>query len=323
MTSVSVVIPTYNGWRWLEDCLRGMALQTHREVEVIVVDDGSTDGTADRLRDQWKGVRSVVLPDNRGFAVAMNAGFRAATGDLLIALNNDAVPGEEFVAEMAASADAGYDMVASRVILADRDVVDSAGIEVLRDGGSRERWRNLPAGDPRVLRPGEVFGPSAAAALYSRRMLERVGAFDETFEAYYEDVDLAWRGRIAGLRCAYNPSARVRHVHSATWGRLSLRKLFLLERNRYFTLWKDYPLSAWPAADAFHLLQAARTAGGTYLDERTHEQLRAIGRPALARLSARAAWAAWRRFPELLVRRRAVRSTATVPAAELGRWLTT
>ncbi|MCI4331483.1 MAG: glycosyltransferase family 2 protein, partial [Thermoplasmata archaeon] len=241
MTLVSVIIPTWNGLPLLRACLAGLSAQSHRELEIIVVDDGSTDGTAEFVRGLGATVRAVVLPGNRGFAVAMNAGFRAARGEQLIALNNDAVPDPEFVAEMVGSSSEGFDMVASRVVLADSEFVDSAGITVLRDGGSRERLRNAPADSPSVERRAEVFGPSAAASLYSRAMLEEVGGFDESFEAYYEDVDLAWRGRIAGFRCVYNPMARVRHVHSATWGRLSRRKLFLLERNRLWTLWKDYP----------------------------------------------------------------------------------
>jgi GT2 family glycosyltransferase len=323
MTLASVVIPTWNGLPLLRPCLEAMRRQTHTDLEVIVVDDGSTDGTAPFLRGLGSAVAPVILSSNRGFAVAMNAGFAAAHGEVVVALNNDTVADPSFVAELVEGSQRGFDMVASRVVLSEGDRIDSAGIEVLRDGGSRERLRNVPETDERVGQSVEVFGPSAAAALYTRRMLDRVGGFDESFEAYYEDVDLAWRGRLAGLRCAYNPRARVRHVHSATWGRFSRRKLFLLERNRYWTLWKDYPVSAWPMAGAHHLLSAASMVRGGYLDSGSQDELRAIGARTLARIALAGSAAAWKRFPSLMRERRRIRASVTVRESELNRWLET
>jgi GT2 family glycosyltransferase len=107
-----------------------------------------------------------------------------------------------------------------------------------------------------------VWGASAAAALYRRDMLDRIGLFDEEFESYYEDVDLAWRARRVGWRCRYVPDRCVQHVHSATGGRDPDRKLFLLTRNRWWTIARNYPLSRlwlmWPLLGLADLLSLAR-----------------------------------------------------------------
>jgi GT2 family glycosyltransferase len=159
-----------------------------------------------------------------------------------VTLNNDTEPAREWLAElvMAVESDATVGMVASQVLLAHApDVIDSAGIEVDWTGTAWQRRRGEAADKDGALE--EVFGPCAGAALYRRAMLDEIGLFDKDFFAYYEDVDLAWRARNAGWRCLYAPTARVRHVHSATLGAGSRRKTYLIARNRWWTIVKSYP----------------------------------------------------------------------------------
>jgi hypothetical protein len=120
--------------------------------------------------------------------------------------------------------------------------VDSAGIEVDWCGTAWQRRRGEPADSDGA--PEEVFGPCASAALYRRTMLDKIGLFDEDFFAYYEDVDLAWRARLGGWRCVFVPTARVKHVHSATLGTGSRRKTYFIARNRWWAIVKSYPSPA-------------------------------------------------------------------------------
>jgi len=121
--------------------------------------------------------------------------------------------------------------------------LDSAGIEVDRAGIAWQRGWGEKA--ETAVTPRHVFGPSAAAALYRRTMLEQIGYFDDDYFAYYEDVDLAWRAQQQGWRCAYAPGAEVRHWHSATAAAMPDRKLYLISRNKIWTLLKNYPSGVW------------------------------------------------------------------------------
>jgi GT2 family glycosyltransferase len=135
-------------------------------------------------------------------------------------------------------------MVASKILYAEAPhLIDSAGIEVSRTGLAWNRY-NRTQEDALEVEPYEVFGPSAAAALYRRTMLDDVGLFDESYFAYYEDVDLAWRARLLGWRCLYVPTARVYHVHSATSRQGSPFKRYFLVRNKVWTTLKNYPAPA-------------------------------------------------------------------------------
>jgi GT2 family glycosyltransferase len=319
---VSVVIPTWNGWSLLRPCLEALGRQTLAGFETLVVDDGSTDSTADLVRTEFGSrIRVIRNAENRGFAVSMNRGFRAAAGDWLVALNNDTVPEPEFLTEMVTAAKQGFDMIAAKVVLRDGRGIDSAGVVPYKDGSSEERYRDRPASEPGVNREEDVFGPSAAAALYSRRILRAAGEFDEDFFAYYEDVDLAWRGRLAGGRCRYIPRAVVRHHHSATWGRVSRRKLFLLERNRLWTLWKNYPAALVIGEPVHHLERLREIRRSAYLAPEAREQLAAIGVGSVAGILLRAQASAYRQWPRMWKKRREVRRRKVVTDVEIASWL--
>jgi GT2 family glycosyltransferase len=260
---VSLVIPNWNGLHHLRTCLDAALAQTVSSCEVILVDNGSTDGSADFVAANYLQVTVLRREENLGFAAATNLGIRSSQGEYVATLNNDtqAEPTwlEGLVEAMDSAADVG--MCASKLLFYDhRDVVNSAGIAVDkvgiawdRDGGATDS-----AGD---LRPREVFGPCAGAALYRRAMLDQIGLFDEDFFSYLEDVDLAWRGQAVGWRCLYVPSARVYHVHSATGQEGSPLKNRLLGRNKCWTIVKNYPWPQWlayaPLILAYDLLAMA------------------------------------------------------------------
>jgi GT2 family glycosyltransferase len=244
---VVLVIPNWDGRRYLEPCLRSVFAQEFRDLYVILVDNGSTDGSADLVRARFPQVHLVENSDNRGFAVANNQAIRASTSEFVATLNNDTEvdPGWLGALVRAMETDPGIGMCASKMLLADRrEVIDSAGIAVDKAGIV---W-NREAGNidhPGTVVPIPVFGPCAGAALYRRAMLDDIGLFDEDFFAYMEDVDLAWRAQWAGWKCVYVPKAAVYHVHSATGREGSHFKNRLLGRNKIWLLCKNYPLLPW------------------------------------------------------------------------------
>ena len=320
--SLSVIVPTWNGRELLAACLQALRNSRGPAFEVVVVDDASSDGTWDWLSHQTDPrIRSLRNESNLGFARSMNKGFQLARGRWLVPLNNDTRVRPSFLEELVKCGESGFDMVAPRVLLAGGSEVDSAGVTPLRDGSSIERGRARPAEAPELLAPTEVFGPSASACLYSRRVLDATHGFDEDFYAYYEDVDLAWRARHAGLRCMYWPAAVVEHRHSATWGRVSDRKLYLLERNRLWTLWKNYPFR-WVAAEpvARFITLAPLVARGP-LGPEVGTGLRAMRLRRLARILGEADLAAWAGYPMMWRKRQRIWETSRLSRKELARWI--
>ncbi|GAP63696.2 hypothetical protein ARMA_2119, partial [Ardenticatena maritima] len=200
---VSVVIPNWNGKHHLEACLPSLFAQTYRPFEVIVVDNGSTDGSVEWLATVWPQVRVVAFPQNRGVVAAFNAGVQAARGELIALLNNDTEQEpdwlERFVAGLLRHSDAG--MAACKIRLwDDRTRLHTAGDTMSRDAqpGNRGVWE---PDDGRFDREEYVFAPCGAAALYRRALFEDVGLFDQRLGSYLEDVDLAFRAQWRGWRC--------------------------------------------------------------------------------------------------------------------------
>lgn len=267
-TGISVVIVNWNGRQWLQSCLPSLAQQTYDDVEIIVVDNASSDDSVAWLAERWPDVRVLPQAENTGFSRANNLGIRAGRGAFFATVNNDTRLAPTCLSELvAAAASPDVGMVAPCIVQWQAPGhVDSAGIEVDRAGIAWQRGWNRPVEELAVEQ--DVFGPSAAAALYRRAMLDEIGLFDEDFFAYYEDVDLAWRARQAGWRCRYVPRAEVDHWHSATAAAIPARKLYLVSRNKLWTLLKNYPTRdlwrRWPAILVYDLLGAASHLPGPH-----------------------------------------------------------
>jgi GT2 family glycosyltransferase len=239
----AVIIVNWNGRQYLERCLAALFAQPLEQAQVIIVDNGSTDDSCAWVATHFPQVQIMALPQNAGFAVANNIGIRATTAPYVILLNNDTEVQLGWLEALIepVDRDAAIGMCAARIILADRpDLIDSIGLRIDALGFAWQVGREQPAGA--FPNPIDVFGPSGAAALYRRVMLDQIGLLDEDFESYYEDVDLAWRAQRAGWRCRYVPQAVVLHVHSATSRRQPDRKIYLLTRNRWWTIFKNYPV---------------------------------------------------------------------------------
>jgi hypothetical protein len=240
--TASVIIPNWNGRELLPICLDSLRQQS-MSAEVIVVDDGSTDGSAGLVQQRYPEVRLIELGENRGFAAAVNAGIRASRAEYVALLNNDAEAAPEWLAELIGAldthADAGF--AASKMLdYADRTRIDGAG-DAFTWAGNAYRIGHGERDCGQYDAPAWIFGACAGAAIYRRQMLDAIGLFDEAFFAYYEDADLSFRAQLAGYRCRYVPEAVVYHVGSATSGRGSDRTLYLQTRNRISMVLKNYP----------------------------------------------------------------------------------
>ncbi len=223
----SVIIPNYNGVRFLAGCLDSIQAQTLPPLETILVDDASTDGSVEFVREKYPWVKLIVRESNGGFAKAANDGLDTARGEVLVLFNNDAEADPTWLAALDQTLRQRPEIsaVASRIMLYDRpEVFHTAGDFYRANGvpGNRGVWQQDHGQYDQVE---EVFGPCAAAAAYRREALESVRAdnpdgkiFDESLVMYCEDVDLNLRLRLRGLRCLYQPAARVRHRLSATGG---------------------------------------------------------------------------------------------------------
>lgn len=238
---VSVVIPTWNRCELVIECLESLSRQTYRDFETIVVDDGSTDGTAERLRREWPEAVVIVRERNGGFAKAVNAGIRCARGEFLFLLNNDMTLEPDCLEKLLRTTEsANSDMTAPLVVWRDDpSVIYSIGDQLLSNGRPESiGFRALRAG---FSYSGEVFGVSAGAGLFRRAVFDAAGLFDERFVAYFEDADLCFRARLAGFRAVACPEAVAYHIGSAslrgkTWWRS--RQCF---RNHALLVVKDMP----------------------------------------------------------------------------------
>lgn len=238
---VSVVIPNWNGAHHLPVCLDALRAQTYPHIEVLLVDNGSTDGSQSLVSEQYPEVRLLALERNLGLTGGNNAGFRAAQGEILISLNNDTEADPRFVESLTEALlehpEAG--LAAAKMLLFDRrDTIHSAGDGYGRDGipFNRGVWQR---DEGQFDEPGWIFGGCGGAVAYRRAMLDEVGLFDETFFMYCEDVDLNWRAQLAGWRCWYTPQAVVYHKLSATGG--GAIASYYTGRNTLWVIAKNYP----------------------------------------------------------------------------------
>lgn len=238
----SVVIVNYNGKKYLDTCLSSLEQQTHSHFEVIFVDNASTDGSVEYVKEHFPPVHVIENSENYGFAKGNNIGIEAAKGKYVATLNNDTRADPAWIEELtkAMETDDTLGMCASKMLFMDRpDTINSTGINVSRSGACWDR--GLEETDARYTKSDEVFGPCAGAALYRREMLDEVGLFDEDFFGYMEDVDLAFRGRLAGWGCIYVPTAKVYHVRGGTGGFESDLTIYYGNRNVIWNVVKNFP----------------------------------------------------------------------------------
>jgi GT2 family glycosyltransferase/SAM-dependent methyltransferase len=203
--------------------------------ELIVIDNGSSDGSVAMIRERHPKARLIELPENEGFAPAVVRGTELAHGDWLALVNNDACVEPNALALMLVAGESSGDvgLVTAQVRFADApDRINTAGLEIDKLAISYDRFAGCPVAQAAGEKPIEVFGASGCLSMYRVSMLRAVGGFDASFFAYMEDADLSWRARMAGWRCLYEPRAIAYHHGSATLGEGTRLKYELVGRNR-------------------------------------------------------------------------------------------
>lgn len=306
----SLVILNYNGRELLEAHLPSVAAVEFDDMEVVVVDNGSTDDSVAFVRERFPQVRVVALPENVGVTAALNVMVREARGEYVGMLNNDVDLAADWLRILAGVLDADPRAAAAQGKLLryfDHGVIDRAGDVVHttsacfgRGAGERDAGQ--------YDQPAEVFSAGGAAALYRRSAFDRVGFFDEDFFAYAEDVDWGFRAQLAGLRIRYEPSALGYHRGGATLGEINPFSLYHLRRNQLWMVVKDYPGRSLarhaPAVIAFNLVGIAI---------------------AVRRGHGGVVWRAYRDalkgMPRALRKRREIQRSRAVGAAEIDRML--
>ena len=216
MPSIDVVIPTYNGWELTESCLRHLQRQTvpHR---VIIADNASPDGTAQKVRDEWPDVTLVETGGNHGFAIACNRGAEAGDGDIVVLLNNDVDARPDFLERLVApfEDDDRVGSVAALLLVPGEELIDSIGLTVDPTLSGFPRLSGRPVAEAGSEKP-TLVGPSGGAAAYRRPAWEAAGGLDEAIFIYSEDLDLAVRLRSAGWEARTAPDSIGVHYGSQT-----------------------------------------------------------------------------------------------------------
>jgi GT2 family glycosyltransferase len=319
-----VVIPNLNGRNLLGDCLASLERQTLRDFEVVLVDNASDDRSVDFVKDNFRWVAKIIEnSENVGFAGASNQGIEASAGEYVALLNNDTEAHPGWLEELVRAADAnpGAGMLASKTLFFDdRNIIDTAGHLFYPDGLNRGRGR-LEIDEGQYDDKTDVFFPSGCAALYRKDMFDEIGVFDEHHFAYGDDTDIGIRGRLAGWGCLFVPKAVVYHHYSMTTGVYSPAKVYLVERNRIWIVWKYFPASRIIASPFYSFARyvyqfygAVTGKGAAGKFTREYSPWRLYWAVLKAYLSA------FRGLPRVLRQRKQMMKLKKASPAEISRW---
>lgn len=243
MSKVSIVIPNYNGMEYLRECMDSLMAQDFSDLEILMVDNGSGDGSAAFVREQYPQVKVLELKRNYGFCRAVNEGIRAAASEYVILLNNDTRVDKSFVRELwlgISKRPGAFSGAAKMVKMARPDQMDDGGDYYCALGWAFAYGKDKPVEYYTAER--RIFSACAGAAIYRKKVFEEIGYFDERHFAYLEDLDVGYRARIQGYENWYLPGAVVYHVGSGTSGsRYNAFKVRYSSRNNVYVLYKNMP----------------------------------------------------------------------------------
>lgn len=239
---VTIIIPNFNGYGFLKDCLYSLRPELNEHTRVLVVDNGSTDESVSYLQS-LDFAESIFLTENTGFCGAVNAGIQASNTKYVILLNNDTkvLPGYlKHLTEAMEQDERIFSASACMLQMHAPEQIDDAGDEYCALGWAFARGKGKPAVN--YEKPAEVFAACGGAAIYRRQVFEQIGYFDDRHFAYLEDIDIGYRARIFGYRNVYVPQARVLHAGSGFSGsRYNAFKVSLSSQNSVYLPWKNMP----------------------------------------------------------------------------------
>jgi len=240
--TASVIIPNWNGKHLLKTCLSSLNKQTFKATEIIVVDNGSIDGSLDYIKKYFPKVKVVPLNKNYGFARAVNEGVKISKGKYIVLINNDTEVDKDCIRYLVEAVKVKNDVgfVAAKMLnFYQRNVIDSAGdwIDVVGHAN------NIGQGEKEAIfdTPGYTFLVTGGGGLFKRKVFEKVGLLDEDYFAYFEDVDLCLRAQLQGFKGWFEPRAKIYHIHKATSNKVRSLTEYWQFRNMTMTVIKDFP----------------------------------------------------------------------------------
>jgi GT2 family glycosyltransferase len=321
----SVIVVNWNRSQLLQRCLESIALQRSPLFEVILVDNGSTDDSVEMAIARYSQNSLFTLTivrnqENFGFCKANNQGIEVARGEFVALLNNDAEVAPDWLASLLTAFEGRPEvgMAASKILVhEDPDIIDKVGHQIYLDG---QNWgRGHGESDiGQFEEVEETLWPDGCAAMYRRAMLEQIGGFDEDLFAYGDDAELGLRARIAGWGCLYIPTAVVRHHRGSTLGKLSTRRVELIERNRVLLALKHFPWSLLCLNGAYYIARlAAGIAAGASGRGETGQFPGWKGKLSLARAICSADWQALKMTPSTLRKRWAFHPLRKLSSSEV------
>ena len=303
---ISVIVINWNGRHFLQTCLTALRQQTFREFETILVDNGSSDGSAEYVRLHFPEVKLIALAENLGFTGGNIAGWEQSQGEMVILLNNDTEAHPQWLQEIHNAGrefPAAGSFASKMLLFDDRARIDNCGFALTSAGVTLDRGRGEPDG-PQWQISGKVFGACGGAAVYRRSMLEEIGFLDPDFFMTYEDVDLSFRAQLAGHECVFVAGAIVYHRYRATMAMYPARQAFFSQRNIEFVYLKNMPLG--PLLFSLPLRLLYELGGAAF-----------FFRQGAGKAFLKAKLDALRKLPLVLPKRRAIQSRRKISSRHL------
>jgi GT2 family glycosyltransferase len=326
---VGIVIINYNRKELLEKCLLSLEKIVYQAYEVVVVDNGSSDGSVKMVKKKFPNAKMIRLSENGGFAMPNKRGIQLALEEgceAVLLLNNDTEVDPFFLAEMVRYIDINKrdGMVSAKVLFhSDRQKIDAIGHIITPDGLAKHK--GFLSNAKGFNNSCEVFSPYGAAALYHRDLLEDIkqdGQYlDEDFRVYVEDLDLGWRARLRGWKCIYAPGSIVYHHKSATAGAYSELVAFYTNRNILFNIVKNYP--SFFAIKAFFLsmIRYPVLVAGFFIGKGPAAKIKSnIGIIRLFAVTAKSFFSAIYFLPKMIKKRRIIQKNRIVSEEEVKSW---
>ncbi|SFB13210.1 hypothetical protein SAMN05216249_11047 [Acetitomaculum ruminis DSM 5522] len=245
MTQVTVVVPNYNGEKYIADCLKSLEKQEFKEFHTIVVDNGSTDNSREIIEKEFPKVKLLKLKENYGFARAVNEGIKASKTKYVILLNNDTIVFKRFVRELLNEIRRSKKIFSSQALMLsyqEKEIIDDAGdyYNALGWAFAREKGKNI--NEMKLKNGKKIFSSCGGAVIYNKELMEKTGYFDEEHFCYLEDVDIGYRAKILGYKNTLALKAKVLHVGSASSGsKYNDFKIRYSVRNNIYTAYKNMP----------------------------------------------------------------------------------
>jgi GT2 family glycosyltransferase len=306
------------------ECIDSLKEQTFRDFETILVDNGSTDGSADFAKKHYGDfIRIIRIEKNLGYTGGNNVGIRAARGEYVVLLNNDTWAEPTWLEELvkATYLDRPIGMWASKVYsYYKRNQIEAVGELIYWDGLNRSRGQyELEQGQYEAME--EIFFPPGCGGMYRKRVFDEVGLFDEDFFAYGDDAEIGIRARLAGWKCHYVPKAVLYHKNSGTTGSYSPLKAFYVERNRFWVTIKYFPLPLLYLSFFFTLYRFAFQTYGALTHKGAAGKFTGIYSPfRLVAVLLRAYGSGFLYLPRMWRKRREMASLRKVTFGEMFQW---